>query len=120
MQPRFLLDEHISPIVAEILTKKGIDAVAVVETGLAQADDLDLLRTAVQERRIFVTYDYSDFAEHLASLAKEGASIPGVVFVSKAIRTNRFSVLANALSKLAARIVAGDVDPAGGVFLEKH
>ncbi len=119
MLPKFLLDEHISPIAAEILAKKGINAVAVVATALAQTDDLGLLRAAIREQRIFVTYDHSDFAEHLASLAMEGVQMPGVVFVPATIRTNKFSALAHALARLADRIAAGKVDPSGGIFLEK-
>ncbi len=119
MPLRLLLDEHVSPKVADLLLKDGIDTVAVVATPLAQSDDLTLLRAAVLDGRIFVTYDHSDFAEHLAALAKEGSAVPGVVFVPATIRTSDFSGLAGALARLSRRIEAGEVDPSGGIFLER-
>lgn len=119
MPPRLLLDEHISPKVAELLAGKGIDALAVAASPLAQSDDLELLRAAVREGRIFVTYDHSDFAEHLSTLTREGVALPGIIFVPISIRTSDFSGLAGALERLARRIQAGEIDPSGGVFLTR-
>jgi hypothetical protein len=55
--PRFHLDEHVSPAVAEGLRRRGIDVTTTVDAGLSGAQDADHLRFARQEQRVLVTHD---------------------------------------------------------------
>jgi len=120
MRPAFLLDAHISPLVAQLLSKGGLDARAIGGSPLMSAEDEDLLKLALAERRLFVTYDSATVPAPIAELLKEGLDVPGVVYVSSAtIPSNDFSGLAKALKHLAAQIETGEVDPSGGVFLGK-
>jgi predicted nuclease of predicted toxin-antitoxin system len=117
-RPKFLLDEHISCRVAEEAMKRGFDVRAVESSELAGSDDLSLFRVAIRDGRIMVTYDNGDFASLFTDLLKEGAEIPGIVFVDiDTIPTSDISGLARALVRLAERIEAGEVDPSGGIFL---
>jgi predicted nuclease of predicted toxin-antitoxin system len=54
---RLLLDQDVYATTARFLTGLGHDVVRVGQMGLARADDSDLLATAQQQGRIFVTRD---------------------------------------------------------------
>ena len=62
---KFLIDNALSPKVAEGLRKAGYDAIHVRDRGLAAAKDIDLLVLAANEDRIIVSAD-SDFGTLLA------------------------------------------------------
>jgi predicted nuclease of predicted toxin-antitoxin system len=118
MKSRFLLDAHISPVVAVILAKDGFDVRAVAGSPLAAAEDDELLQLAAKETRLFVTYDNATVPAAAADLLNQGVEIPPIIYVSMAtIPSNDFSRLAKALRRLAASIDSGAVDPPGGLFL---
>ncbi len=54
---RFLLDQDVYATTARLLSGLGHDVIPVAQIGLAQADDEDLLRTAQDQNRLFVTRD---------------------------------------------------------------
>lgn len=54
---KFLLDQDVYAVTARLLYALGHDVVLAAELGLAQADDSDLLQTAREQNRIFVTRD---------------------------------------------------------------
>ena len=118
MKPRFLLDAHISPVVADILAKDGFDVRSVAGSPLAAAEDDELLELAAMETRLFVTYDTATVPATAADLLNQGVEVPPIIYVSTAtIPSNEFSRMAKALKRLAASIEAGAVDPSGGLFL---
>ena len=80
---RFLLDEHISPLVAAKLRSLGHDAVAVVERlGLRGAADERLRQVASAEDRVLVTYDVRDFGRMGMRMARTAEPHPGMVLVT--------------------------------------
>lgn len=72
---KFLIDNALSPIVAEGLRSAGYDAIHVREIGLSAADDIELIDYAVRGNRIVVSAD-TDFGTLLA-LSQE--SMPSIV-----------------------------------------
>ena len=54
---KFLLDQDVYATTARFVSGLGHDVVPVSEIGLSQANDSDLLRTAQEQGRIFVTRD---------------------------------------------------------------
>jgi len=54
---KFLLDQDVYAVTARFLSSLGHDVVPVARIGLAQASDIELLKTAQEQGRIFVTRD---------------------------------------------------------------
>jgi predicted nuclease of predicted toxin-antitoxin system len=118
MKVAFLLDEMISPRVAEQLQKSGIEIRAVCGSELAGRDDRSIFRAAIAEGRMMVTYNISDFSVVYADLLKEGVTVPGLVFVDEGtIPNSDVQGLVRALTRLAERLGKGEIDPSGGMFL---
>lgn len=80
---RFLLDEHISPLVASLLRARGHDVVAVGERhGLRGLPDRALLQVALEENRALVTFDVGDFGRLAGRMARTVEAYPGIVLVA--------------------------------------
>jgi uncharacterized protein DUF5615 len=95
-----------------------VDVVAVDGSALAGLDDRALLRLAVADGRILVTYNNGHFAPLMTDLLRERASFPGIVFVDRrTIPTSDVGGLARSIARLARRIEDGTVDASGGIFL---
>jgi len=72
---KFLIDEAVSPQLAEGLSKLGHDAVHVLAYDLQSAEDQIVLQRAAVEQRILVSAD-RDFGD---LLAESGATTPSVI-----------------------------------------
>ncbi len=62
---KFIIDNALSPIIAQGLVDHGFDAVHVRELGLASATDLEINEYALKNNRIIVSAD-TDFGTLLA------------------------------------------------------
>lgn len=121
MSVRYLLDEHISPRVVDILAHSGIDAVAAARSPHAGYDDRALLSSAVADGRLLVTYNIDDFAPIFGDFIKEGRAMAGIVFIdTRTIPPDDIRGLARALRGLAEKIDRGAIDPSGCVFLTRE
>lgn len=80
---RFLLDEHISPVVARLLRERGIDAVGVSErVDLRTCSDESVLETAAREKRSVVTRNARDFRILAAQWLVDGRTHSGLVLLA--------------------------------------
>jgi predicted nuclease of predicted toxin-antitoxin system len=79
---RLLLDEHFSPVIAEELRRRGVDALAIQRDrrDLEGQDDESVLRTASAEGRVVVTNNVRDFAPLVAEFGLRGEVQFGVLF----------------------------------------
>lgn len=81
---RFLIDNALSPIVAEGLRQSGHDAVHVRDLGLAAADDVTIFEHADRDQRVIVSAD-TDFG---TILALRKAAYPSVILFRGATPRN--------------------------------
>ncbi len=77
---KLLLDENLSPKVAEVLASDdGLDVCHIRDRGLLGATDPEVLERAFAEDRIFVTKNVSDFEK----LAKARELHAGIVLIEQ-------------------------------------
>jgi predicted nuclease of predicted toxin-antitoxin system len=75
---KLLLDENLSPRVAEILRKEdGQDAVHIRDRGLLEAKDHEVLERAYAEDRVLATKKVDDFVQ----LARARELHPGIILL---------------------------------------
>lgn len=101
-----LLDEHISPIVAEQIVKQD-SSVSVVsihhwhEGEFLNTDDDTILEAAYREQVTLVTFDQSTIRLILKEWGEQGRSHGGVIFIDeKSIAQNDYGGLVKALRQL--------------------
>ena len=121
---KFLLDEHISPDVAEGLRRhvKGVSVLSMSEWEGGQfmgQDDAVCLQEAVSQGLTLVTYDLRTIPPLLKPWAEEGRAHGGIIFVDqKIISPADFGGLVRALAEL--RDHGGDWDWADRVYFLKR
>ncbi len=108
---RFLVDNALSPKLAEGLRQAGHDAVHLREIGRQSAPDSEVLARAIDEARIIISSD-TDFGDLLA--ARELAR-PSVILFRRVERVTN-SRLALLLKNLAA--ISVDLERGSIVILE--
>lgn len=103
---RFLVDQNLSPALAEALSREDHESVHVRDRGLSRADDATVMALAVDEDRVVLSAD-TDFGE---LLARSEAAGPSVLMLRRQ-PTHRASamsglILAN-LDRISDDLVAG-------------
>lgn len=80
---RFLLDEHLSPIIADQLVTRSIDVVAVSSRpDLRTLPDPDILEAAASEARVLVTRNIGNFIRLDDIWGSSGRRHPGILCVA--------------------------------------
>ena len=85
MAARLLLDDHISHAVATALQQRGIDAVPLAtwqDGRYRTSPDSQILRAAIEEDRVFVSYDVSSIPNLVREFAAAQVEQAGVILVS--------------------------------------
>ncbi|HZE99241.1 MAG TPA: DUF5615 family PIN-like protein [Planctomycetota bacterium] len=119
--PKFLLDEHLSPGLAEALLKRGVDAIAVAGSALSTLRDEEIFARAADLGRVIVTFNNPDFMAEITAFAAANPNrqLPGVIFIpGKKVRASEISRLAAIIEEVARRIDRGEADPQYGLWVD--
>lgn len=105
---KFLVDNALSPLVAEYLRSRGHDAVHVRDLGLANADDTEIFDRATVEKRAIISAD-TDFGFILAQRKTNQPSV--ILFRGATSRKpeNQSKILEDNLANLSTEINTGSV-----------
>ena len=77
---RFLTDENVSPCLAFILTEWGHDGQSAKLRGdLRNQPDAEVMRKAVAEQRVVITFNTQDYEGLHEKLIADGSHHPGIV-----------------------------------------
>ncbi|NWF53896.1 MAG: DUF5615 family PIN-like protein [Syntrophaceae bacterium] len=91
---KFYLDEGLSPKIADILRKKGVDALSAHEIGAVEASDWQQLEFAAKERRCLVTRNRDDFVKLTLRFVNDHRPHHGILIIPHTIPGDQFSRMA--------------------------
>lgn len=110
---KLLLDEHLSPLVAQLLRERGFDVEAVSErSDLVSVSDRVLMEVAAAESRAVATNNVTDFRPIGASLLANGKGHGGLILLpARPTRTRHATgYLTDAIAAIMADYPGGIVD----------
>lgn len=99
---KYYLDEDLSPKIAEILRRRGVDTISAHDVGMVQVSDLKQLEYAAAHGRCLVTRNRDDFITLTVQFFNEHRHHFGLLIVPHSFPGNRFNVIAKALAKHAS------------------
>jgi len=91
------LDEDLSPSIAELLRRRGIDATSAQDLGQTELDDRAQLAHATREGRAIVTANVVDFIQLARDAVAANAEHGGIVLVPSSFRGDEFQAIARAI-----------------------
>jgi len=94
----FLVDQNLSPMVADAFVSVGHDVVHTDALGLARADDAVILQRAETEYRVVVSAD-TDFGD---LLVLHGSRKPSIILIRRPVERRADQVVALLLANLPA------------------
>lgn len=99
---RFLLDEDLNPLAAEVARGLGLDALSVHEIDRRGLPDDEQLRGAARDVRMFVTRNRDDFVRLTIEWFRTGEAHPGVLIVPHSLPNDQPEPIAHALATWVA------------------
>ena len=100
---RYYLDEDLSPKIAALLRKKGVDCVSAHEIEMVQASDLEQLQSAARDKRCLVTRNRDDFIRLTVQFFNDHLPHYGVLIIPSTIPGDKFSFIGDALARYAKK-----------------
>jgi len=113
---KYYLDEDLSPKIAEILRKGGIDALSAHKAGMCEVSDQRQLEFAATEKRCLVTRNRDDFIRLTVRFFNDQRPHCGVLIVPHTPPGDQFSRIASLIKKFSSRHPKG-LAPYSIVFL---
>jgi hypothetical protein len=91
------LDEDLSPAIAKILRRHGVDATSAHEVGNTQLNDRAQLAYATGEARAIVTANVADFIALAHEAVATNREHAGIVLVPSSFRKNEYPAISDAI-----------------------
>jgi hypothetical protein len=113
---KIYLDEDLSPKIAEILRKDGIDALSAHEAGMCELSDQRQLEFAAREKRCLVTRNRDDFIRLTVRFFNDHRPHWGVLIVPYTLPGDQFSRIAHLIGKFSSHHPEG-LEPYSIAFL---
>lgn len=104
---KFYLDANLSPKIAELLRRRGFDAVSAFDLHKAESSDQEQLEFAARESRCLVTKNARDFIDLSEQAVRHQAPHAGIILCPPSMRGDEFAGIADALIQVAERYPAG-------------
>jgi hypothetical protein len=112
-----MLDEMFSPRIGQILRTRGVDCVCVAEDDLLRSsDDASVLSAALEQARILVTNNVTDFEILRRELTAVGQPIPPLIYTDDAAFPRSRSYVSQLADALVAAATSHRVGAYGGVY----
>jgi predicted nuclease of predicted toxin-antitoxin system len=99
---KIYLDEDLSPKIAQILRKGGIDALSAHEVGMCEVSDQRQLEFAAAEKRCLVTRNRDDFIRLTVRFLNDQRPHCGVLIVPYTLPGDQFSRIAHLVKKFSS------------------
>jgi len=100
---RFLCDENVNRKAVEAMRRRDIDAVHVIDLDMMSASDSEVMAVAVEQGRILITRDYSDFGIQIVHQVMQEKEFPGILFISPSIPEGDAGALLRAVEAWSQR-----------------
>lgn len=113
---KFYLDEDLSPKIAAILKKNGVDALSAHEAGMCETSDLEQLDFAVKDKRCLVTRNRDDFIRLTVQFFNDRRPHGGILIIPHTIPGDQFSRIARLIKTFSSHHRKG-LDPYSITFL---
>lgn len=91
------LDENLSPAIAQLLRRRGIDATSAQEVGNIQLDDRAQLAYATREGRAIVTANVVDFIDLARDAVATNTEHAGIILVPSSFHGDEFQATTEAI-----------------------
>ena len=99
---KYYLDEDLSPKIAEMLRRTGIDAVSAHEAGMIEGSDFQQLEFVAREKRCLVTRNRDDFIRLTLQFFNDRRAHHGVLIIPHPVPGDQFSRIARLLRGYAS------------------
>ncbi len=104
---KLYLDEDLSPVIAEALRRRGVNAVGAGEGGNLGLTDEEQLARAAAEGRCLVTRNRDDFVRIAQAAIRDGRPHAGIVLCPPSMRGDEIGMITAALARIAERYPKG-------------
>ena len=104
---KLYLDEDLSPRIAELLRRHGIDTASAHDLGNVHLNDRAQLEYATREGRAIVTANIVDFIHLAHEAVATNTHHGGIILVPSSFRRDEFQAIANAILRALQPYRAG-------------
>ncbi len=100
---KFYLDEDLSPKIAEILRRAGVDALSAHEAGMRESSDQSQLDFAAAQKRCLVTRNRDDFIRLTVRFFNDQRPHCGILIIPYSLPGDQFTRIAGLIKKFSSR-----------------